>query len=184
MPIINNYSPALPVYEVDVNGNTIDDPSNTSGRAVVGNVNAATADSGAPVKIGAVFQSTKPTYTNTHRGNLQMDNRGSLQTNLTFAGADLATAVGLNVVYRGGSTLATGQIALGTTSTLIAAARTARQKITISPTSATLFYVGATGVTAANGLYVAAGASITLDTQAAVYGVAPSAVTVSYIELY
>jgi len=93
---------------------------------------------------------------------------------------------GAAVVAKGGSSIATGQVNLtAANGTLIVAARAGRQKVTITPTSATVFYVGAAaGVTAGTGLYVAAGASITLDTAAAIYGIGAAAVTVTYIEFY
>lgn len=84
------------------------------------------------------------------------------------------------------ASIATGQVAVGTSATLVAAARATRQAITIVSASAVVFYVGNTGVTAANGQYVAAaaGASITINTTAAIYAVGASAVTVSYMETY
>lgn len=45
---------------------------------VVGEVAAASTDSGNPVKIGAPYNSTKPTYTNGQRGNMQLGSRGAL----------------------------------------------------------------------------------------------------------
>lgn len=85
-----------------------------------------------------------------------------------------------------GATLATNQVSVTTSSTLVVAARAGRQSVTISSTTAVVYYLGANGVTAANGLYVAAaaGASITLNTAAAVYAVGASAVTLSYLENY
>lgn len=102
----------------------------------------------------------------------------------------LVNAAGRMLVDAGGGTssaLAAGQVTLGTTATLIAAARAGRTKITITSTAATVFYVGGSGVTAANGFYVAAaaGASVTLDTAAAVYGVvAAGTLLVAFIETY
>ena len=80
--------------------------------------------------------------------------------------------------------VATGQQALATSATQIVPARAGRKSLVIIPTSATLFYVGGSSVTSANGLYVAAGASVTLSTEGPVFGVAPSAVTVSFLETY
>jgi len=80
--------------------------------------------------------------------------------------------------------VATGQQALATTATQIVPARAGRKSLIITPTSSTLFYVGGSGVTSTNGLYVPAGASVTLSTEAALYGAAPSAVTVSFLESY
>jgi len=113
------------------------------------------------------YLTTLPTYTTGQFGTLAMSADGILWT-----------------VHRGGQTIATGQAAVGTTSTLVVAARSGRQKVTLTPTTSTVYYIGATGVTASTGLYVAAGAAITLDTAAAVYAVGSAALTVSYIEYY
>lgn len=87
-------------------------------------------------------------------------------------------------VNKGGASIFTSQVAVTTAATLVAAARTGRQKISISSTSAVVFYVGPSGVTAANGFYVAAaaGATVTLDTAAAVYAIGAAAVTLTVIE--
>jgi len=80
--------------------------------------------------------------------------------------------------------VAYGQVAVTTSATLVAAARPARKSITLTPTAATVYYVGNTGVTTANGLYVAAGGSVTLATTAAIYAVGASAVTITYAETF
>lgn len=94
--------------------------------------------------------------------------------------------IGGYVVSKGGANIVTNQVNVGTSATLVVAARTGRQKVTLTSTSAVVFYVGGATVTAANGLYVAAaaGASVTLDTAAAVYAVGGAAVTISYAEFY
>lgn len=112
----------------------------------------------------------------------------TLSRNYVYNGATWDRARGdLNGAYavsKGGSNIATGQAAVTTSSTLVVAARTGRQKVTLSPTSSVVYYVGNTGVTTATGVYVAAGATITLDTAAAIYAVGASAVTISYVEFY
>jgi hypothetical protein len=89
-------------------------------------------------------------------------------------------------VARGGGSIATGQVSVGTTATLIAAARTGRQRITVSVGSAVSCAYGATGVTLTTGyvLQAVAGANDTSDTSAALYGVCASTATVSYKELF
>lgn len=52
-----------------------------------GNVAAGATDTGNPVKIGGVFNTTIPTYTNGQRSDIQTDNRGSVR----IAIADTAT---------------------------------------------------------------------------------------------
>lgn len=92
--------------------------------------------------------------------------------------------IGAHVVSKGGASIATGQISVGTTATQVVAARTGRQKVTLSPTSSTVYYVGSTGVTTTTGLYVPAGGTITLDTAAAIFAVGAAALTISYIEFF
>lgn len=84
----------------------------------------------------------------------------------------------------GSDSFATGQANVTTSSTLVAAARSGRRSITLTPTSSVIYYVGNSGVTTTNGIYVAAGASITLTTSAAIYAVGAAAVTISYVETF
>jgi hypothetical protein len=56
---------------------------------VVGSVAAAAADSGNPVKVGGIYNSTLPTYTNGQRGDVQIGTRGSVHVELW--GSDAAT---------------------------------------------------------------------------------------------
>lgn len=90
------------------------------------------------------------------------------------------------VAQRGAATIATGQVSIGTGSTLLVAARTARARVTISVGAANTCAFGNTGVTATTGfpLQPVAGASVTLDTAAAIYGACSAATTVSYVELF
>lgn len=90
------------------------------------------------------------------------------------------------VIQRGTSNLAANQVSVTTAATLIAAARTNRSKIIVSVGAANTCAFGNTGVTASTGFALAAavGASLTLDTQAALYGVCSATTTVSYIEQY
>ena len=55
--------------------------TDTSGnQKVVGNVASGAADSGNPIKIGGIYNSTLPTFTSGSRANLQLDSRGRLIT--------------------------------------------------------------------------------------------------------
>lgn len=63
---------------------------------VVGNVASGATDSGNPVKVGAPYRSTKPTYTDGQRGDLQIGTRGSLIAQLSSA--DGAAGVGAGVL--------------------------------------------------------------------------------------
>lgn len=110
----------------------------------------------------------------------------------TVAGGRVAGVVvlacdtnGANCAPRPGGTLASGQVSVGTTSTQIVAARAGRSRVIISSAGGAVLYVGVTGVTTATGVYIgnAAGATITLETSAAVFGViGTGTMTVSYIE--
>lgn len=94
---------------------------------------------------------------------------------------------GFSVVGRGGGTLNTNQVSIGTTSTLLVAARTGRQKVIVTVNAAVACAFGNTGVTTATGfpLQPTAGATITLDTSAAIYGACgTAATTVGFVELY
>ena len=92
------------------------------------------------------------------------------------------------------SSLATGQVTLTTTSaSAIVAARTGvpgvgRGSITLTNTSTTAVYLGNSGVTFSTGLLLSGivGASITLDTTAAIYGclAAGGSATVSFCEVF
>lgn len=53
---------------------------------VGGGVASGATDSGNPVKVGGSYTTTKPTYTNNQRGNLQLDSRGNL--NVVLFGQD------------------------------------------------------------------------------------------------
>lgn len=59
---------------------------------VAGDVAAAQADSGNPVKVGAKYNSTKPTYTNGQRGDLEIGTRGALRVEIW--NSDSAVALG------------------------------------------------------------------------------------------
>lgn len=85
------------------------------------------------------------------------------------------------------NTFATGQSTLGTTAVQVAAARTGRRSITIVNHSTTDVYIGGSGVTATTGtlLLGTKGASITLESTGAIYGITTAGTpTVSFMEEY
>lgn len=87
----------------------------------------------------------------------------------------------------GFGTMATGQVSVALTATQIVAARSGRGNVTITNTGTNPVYLGNTGVTAANGhlLPGGVGASITLPTQTAVFGIATGAAqVVTFLEAY
>ena len=87
---------------------------------------------------------------------------------------------------RGGSAIATGQVSVGTTSTLVVAARAARQSVTVAVGAANTCAFGNNPVTTTTGfpLQPVAGATITLPTSAALYAVCSATTTVSYVEAF
>jgi len=102
-------------------------------------------------------------------------------------GTGIATAANPFPVRSAGSaTIATSQVTVGTTSTQIVAARTGRMSVTITNNGTNAFYVGITGLTTANGYLVPGvlGASVTIPTQAAVFGIAAVAQSVSVLETF
>lgn len=63
------------------NGTTWDrQRGDTTGTYAVGNVASGVTDAGNPVKVGAVFNSTLPSFTTGQRADLQTDVRGNLRT--------------------------------------------------------------------------------------------------------
>lgn len=86
----------------------------------------------------------------------------------------------------GSASIATSQVTVGTGNTQIVPARSGRMAVTITNNGTGAFYVGVTGLTAANGYFVpgVAGASVTIPTQAAVFGIAPVAQAVSVLETF
>lgn len=118
---------------------------------------------------GCVYRAAQPGWSDGYSGAFACDNGGNLQTS-----------------SRGGQSIATGQISVGTTATLLVAPRPGRQKVTYNVTTAVQCSYGAAGVTLTTGFPLAAvaGAGQTLDTAAAVYAVCASAATVGYLEQY
>lgn len=86
----------------------------------------------------------------------------------------------------GHGTVTTGQVAVTTSATLIAAARAGRQKIGVTVVGAVQCAFGASGVTLSTGwpLAAVAYASDNWDTGAAIYAVCASNTTVAYREQY
>lgn len=241
---ISRSGDAAPVWLSDENGNVLGgaaNPLNVSGGGggggggvvtqptasqlnaqVVGNVAAATADSGNPVKAGGIYTATLPTLTDGSRGNLQLTIRGGLLTSISDPTGNAMVAVGANsdgasansnvlrvgaqnlvyngitfdrmrgdtngsyAVSKGSGTIATAQVSVGTASTQIVAARAGRGSVKITNLGTTDVYIGVSGVTSTTGdlLPGTKGASITIPTNAAVFGVAGTAQSVSVMEVY
>lgn len=86
----------------------------------------------------------------------------------------------------GAASLATSQVTVGTSATQIVAARSGRMAVTITMVGAGDVFVGAAGVTVANGalLLGTKGSSITIPTQGAVFGIGAVAQAVSILETF
>lgn len=85
----NDAQTTLSSTDGDYSAIATDGPGNVRS---VGNVSAAATDAGAPVKVGAVYNSTLPTYTTGQRGDAQITARGALNVQVGI-GTDAATAI-------------------------------------------------------------------------------------------
>lgn len=111
-----------------------------------------------------------------------MANDGSHYVTLTDGVGNLTPITGGSPT--GYSNLATGQVSVGTTATVIAAARTGRGTVTVA-NGATAIYVGNSGVTTTTGILVPVNGNLTLTFNGAVYGiVATGTSSVTYSESY
>ncbi len=112
-------------------------------------------------------------------GNMQGVNANVLALPALPAGSNTVGNVGVNNNPVGSNALATSQASIGAAAAQIVAARagatgTGRIAVTLfNFGSATVFY-GASGVTATTGMPLPAGAAATINTQAAIYGIAAS----------
>ena len=87
---------------------------------------------------------------------------------------------------KGGATVAAGQVQLSTTSGTVRAARPGRKSITIRNMDSSIsVYIGAGTVSSSNGFLLKAGESVSVDTTAAVNGIAASGTpSVCFLETY
>ena len=100
--------------------------------------------------------------------------------------AACSSANGLNTVARGSTSLATGQVSVGTTAVQVVAARTGRARATFTVGAANTCAFGNAGVTTTTGfpLQPVAGANLSLETGAAVFAVCSATTTVGFIETF
>ena len=88
---------------------------------VVGTVASGAPDSGNPVKVGGVYNSTLPTLTDAQRGDFQLNNRGAIYTAQSFSGVicgqlpDNSDANAASPVYQNLLVLAKNYVFNGTT---------------------------------------------------------------------
>lgn len=96
------------------------------------------------------------------------------------------SAAGQFVVAKGVGSISTGQVSIGTSSTLVAAARTGRAKIEVSVGAANGCAFGASGVTTSTGflLPAVAGSSKIFAFSGALYAACTATTTISFLEEY
>ena len=81
-----------------VDGTTVEMQSDASGNlktSTGGNVASGATDSGNPVKVGGVYNTTRPALTNGQRGDLQLDARANAAVVLFGEGATTSVSVGV-----------------------------------------------------------------------------------------
>jgi hypothetical protein len=148
--------------------------------------------------IGCLYIASYSNITTGHVGVLSCTAAGSLHTTVDNvntngpAAASAASPVTPSNQPVGAAAFAATQVALSSTATSIVAARTGvagtgRVSVTITNTTTTAIYLGGSGVTTSTGTLLPGivGASVTLNTTAAVYGiVATGTPTVTALETY
>jgi hypothetical protein len=112
-------------------------------------------------------------------GNVQGVNANVLALPALPSGSNTVGNVGVNNNAVGSGALATSQASIGTTAAQIVAARagvsgSGRIAVTLFNAGSATVYFGASGVAATTGMPLPAGASATINTQAAIYGIAAS----------
>ena len=86
----------------------------------------------------------------------------------------------------GAANMAAGQVAVGTTATLVAAQRDTRNEVVVAVGAANACTVGGPGVTLTTGFAIqpVAGASVPIRSRAAIYMVCSAATTVSVLDAF
>ena len=96
------------------------------------------------------------------------------------SGGNLSTIAG---EVAAGTINSTGQVSVGVSATQIIAANAARKGVLIFNAGSVTVYIGAAGVTTATGHILPAGASLSLPTVSAIYGISTTSQIVSVMEL-
>lgn len=156
-------------FRIDADG-TLVISSSSGPLQVVGNVADGVADSGNPVKVGAVYLSSLPTYTTGQRANLHVDVNGKLIIGLPSGASTEATLLNLFNLYSQNFGAATGAIRtaslIGNVSGLAdfgAGATSAQSLRVVLPTDQSAIPVSQSGVwsiTASNPSVSATGAAV------------------------
>lgn len=88
---------------------------------------------------------------------------------------DNRNVISTSVVTRSGDTIANAAVSVANTATLILAANTNRNRAVIQNNSGQDVFIGASGVTTANGVKVLPNGALAVETGAAVYGIVAAA---------
>ena len=97
---------------------------------------------------------------------------------------DLTPSGGVPIKGLSSANFLPSQITIGTTSTLIVAARAGRVNVTIYNASSATEYIGPSGVTPSTGFPIPAGQALSVATTAALYGVAASSASAAEYETF
>lgn len=91
-----------------------------------------------------------------------------------------------DVITRGPSSFATGQVTVSTTATTLVASRSGRTNVVLLNYGICTVWVGPATVTTSNGIALDPGATLTLSTTALIQGIAPTGFSgiVHYVEEY
>lgn len=192
--------PAVNAYVTNSNPNSQATMANSSPVVIASNQSAYPINiqtgGGTAINFGqAVMASSLPVVLSSNQSTIPINNAQVGGATYALGGNTVANSQPVTPSNQpiGGATLAVNQISVAATSTLIAAARTGnagtgRVSITVTNTGTTAVYIGpTTGVTTTTGTLLPGilGASLTLNTTSAVYGIAASgSQTVSYVETY
>jgi hypothetical protein len=83
-------SPTVTANIGTTNGLVLDATVTGGNAKVQGNVSSGTADSGNPVKVGGIYNSSAPSLTTGQRSDLQVDGSGNLKVNIASGGSSTA----------------------------------------------------------------------------------------------
>jgi hypothetical protein len=90
----------------------------------------------------------------------------------------------INPIVNGAHNIASGQVAIGTSATLIVTRRNSRRSIGILNSGSNTIYIGGPTVTTACGHELPSGSFVGLPTVTELWGIGGSASSVTYIEAY
>lgn len=123
--------------------------------------------------VGCAYFATPPTIGDAQYATIRCDSTGAL-------------VVSGSMTTGSSASMATSQVTVTGSATLIMAARAGRNSATIINNSTTPVYIGNVGVTTGNGVKIAGqdGASLTLPFSGAIYGISGGSAAISAVETY